>query len=241
MAPQPGLNQRAAQVPIAFAGFAAPALSRTFVLARTHGAPATQVARREEPGHIAAGFSHDADRANPIHPRNGVQRRQHRFERDEPLIDLRGQPLQRFVEKIDLGEDLLDEKRVVGAKPSLQRAPQFGQLLPQLAARQLRQDAGSVVPSTSACSMARPLLPMTFVMTVVSFSSASSRTLQSRLTSWLRSRTCWTRYRVKSRKFWLHTGFAAPFPHRGLVRLSQDSFRRNDNNRRIRFFRFTTR
>src|SRR5262245_53114982 len=27
--PQPGLNQRAAQVPIAFAGFAAPALSRT--------------------------------------------------------------------------------------------------------------------------------------------------------------------------------------------------------------------
>src|ERR1700694_476913 len=39
--PQPGLNQRAAQVTIAFAGFAAPALSRTFVLARTHGAPAT--------------------------------------------------------------------------------------------------------------------------------------------------------------------------------------------------------
>src|SRR5262249_30520996 len=35
--PQPGLNQRAAQVPIAFAGFAAPALSRTFILARTHG------------------------------------------------------------------------------------------------------------------------------------------------------------------------------------------------------------
>src|SRR5437667_2203002 len=73
--PQPGLNQRAAQVPIAFAGFAASALSRTFVLARTHRAPATQVARREEPGHVAAGFSHDADRANPIHPRNGVQRR----------------------------------------------------------------------------------------------------------------------------------------------------------------------
>ena len=37
---------------------------------------------------------------------------------------------QRFVENIDRGEDLLDEKRVVGAKPSLQRAPQFGQLLP---------------------------------------------------------------------------------------------------------------
>jgi hypothetical protein len=52
--PQPGLNQRGAQVPIAFVGFAAPALSRTFVLARTHGAPATQVARRAAGDHILA-------------------------------------------------------------------------------------------------------------------------------------------------------------------------------------------
>src|SRR3989442_6198824 len=47
--PQPCLNHRAALVPIAFAGFAASALSRTFVLSRTNGAPATQLARREKP------------------------------------------------------------------------------------------------------------------------------------------------------------------------------------------------
>jgi hypothetical protein len=191
---QAGLNRGAAQIPVALPRLPAAPFAGTFVLPGSHCAPATQMFGRGKPRHVASRFSHDGDRADPIDTGNRVQGGQRRFERDQSPIDFRRQTLQRLVEKIDLRKDLFDEKRMARAKATLEDAPQVRQLSAQPAPRQVgSKTSGSVVPSTSARSIARPLTPMTSVITLVSFRPASSKTLHRRFTCWLRSSTCCTR------------------------------------------------
>jgi hypothetical protein len=83
---QAGLDQGAAQIPVALPRLPAAPLAGTFVLAGTHRAPAAQVFGRGKLAHVTSGFSHDADRTDPIHTGNSVQGGQRRFERDQSPI-----------------------------------------------------------------------------------------------------------------------------------------------------------
>ena len=137
---QAGLDQGASQVAVALTRLPTAPFAGTLVLAGTHGAPATQVGGRGKPAHVAAGFRHDADRADAIDPRNRVQSGQHRFEWAQAPIDFRRHATDRLVEEVDLRQDPLDEKRVVRPKPALQGAPEVSQFLAQPSSRQVGQD-----------------------------------------------------------------------------------------------------
>ena len=65
----------------------------------------------------------------------------------------------RLVEEIEVSEDRADQKRVSVVEAALQRLAQRGQLLAHRAPRELGQHPGSVVPATSASSIARPETP----------------------------------------------------------------------------------
>ena len=85
---------------------------------------------------------------------------------------------------------LPDDQRVVGVEAAVQRLAQRRHLLAQLPVRQLGEHVGSVVPATSASSIARPDLPRMSVATESSLMSVSSSIFCSRLASRWRSRTC---------------------------------------------------
>ena len=141
----------------------------------------------------AAGLHHNADRADPVNPRNRVQGGQHRSERGDPPIDFRGQPIQGLVEIIDLGEELLQQEGVHRAKAPDQRPLQRRQFLPQLPAREIRQNLRVRRPSDQRLHHRPPAHPHPSVSTLVTFTPASSSTFCNRLTSRLRSRVCCTR------------------------------------------------
>ena len=120
-------------------------------------------------------------------------------ERDQPLLDLRGQRRDRLVQIVDVREDLRDDQRVVRFEVARERLPQRRQLLAQCAPCELGQNLGSRVPDTSASSISRPDTPSTSVATQDSLTPASSSTLCSRFASRARSWISDLRYRVSSR------------------------------------------
>ena len=91
-------------------------VSPAFVLTRAERGPTAQVRLGREATHVATGLSHHNRRAVPVDTGNRIQQGQHRLERAQPPIDLGRQPVQGFVQKVDLREDLLNQERVMRPK-----------------------------------------------------------------------------------------------------------------------------
>jgi hypothetical protein len=63
-------------------------------------------------------------------------------ERGDLLLDLRGEPLDRLIEEVDVREDLADDQRVLVPEATDERLAQRRDLLAQLAVCQVREDLG---------------------------------------------------------------------------------------------------
>jgi hypothetical protein len=92
-----------------------------------------------KPRHVGPDFRQNDLGHAPIHPGNLVQPLNHRGERAHARGDLPTHLLNHRIEVIDVRQLLGDQELVMGAKASRQCPLQLGDLLPQLAVRQLRQ------------------------------------------------------------------------------------------------------
>jgi len=98
-----------------------------------------------------------------------------------------------LIEEVQVREDRADDQRVMGLKAALQGLSERGQLLRNTPPA---RTSGSVVPATSASSIARPETPRMSVATQSSLIPVSSSALRSRLASRWRSAIWVLRYRV---------------------------------------------
>ena len=103
--------------------------------------------------------------------------------RGDVFPDRLGQARDLRVEEIEVVEDRPDPDRMQVIEATLQRLPERLDLGAQLAPGEIGEDFGSVVPATSASSIARPDLPRMFVATQSSLIPVSSSALCSRLAS----------------------------------------------------------
>jgi hypothetical protein len=78
-----------------------------------------------------------------------------RCERAELLPDRVREPVDVLIQEVQVGEDRADHQCVVGLEAALQRLAQLRQLLRSLPLASSASTAGSVVPATSASSIAR--------------------------------------------------------------------------------------
>ena len=101
--------------------------------------------------HVAARFSHHADRPDPIHPRNRVQRRQHRLERGRRSSIRRSAAPASHRGSQSSPRSARSETRD-GAGTSLQRRRNAGSFLRSLPRASSASTSGSVVPSTRAAA-----------------------------------------------------------------------------------------
>jgi hypothetical protein len=139
------------------------------------------MASGREGGHVGADLCYDDLGDASANPRDRVEPVHHRPERAQHLLDLRRHRGDRLVEIVDVGQQLTDEESVVTAEATRQGGAQGRELRASPAAGELRQNVGSVVPATSALSIARPDTPRMSLATVASLMPASSSTLCSRL------------------------------------------------------------
>jgi zinc-finger of transposase IS204/IS1001/IS1096/IS1165/Helix-turn-helix domain of transposase family ISL3 len=136
---QRGLGQRAAQPPVPFARLPGPVPAGTLVVARAEPGPARQMTRAGEDPHIYPDLCQDDLRGALVHPREGVQAREVRGERSDDVVDLPTDRGDELVQVVQMGQQLRDEKRMMGAKPAGQRLTQRRELRPQPPAGQLRE------------------------------------------------------------------------------------------------------
>ncbi len=70
--------------------------------------------------HVAARFNDEPDGTEPVHTGNRIEGREHRLKWGQTPITLRRESLERLVQKVDLGEDLLEEKGVMRPEAPVQ-------------------------------------------------------------------------------------------------------------------------
>jgi hypothetical protein len=98
--------------------------------------------RRREDCHLHADLG-DQDLRRPlVHAGDRVQAIHLLGKRGDHLVDVRTQRLDHFVEVVEVGEHLSDEKGVMGAKAPGQGLPERRKLFAELAARQVGHDVG---------------------------------------------------------------------------------------------------
>jgi hypothetical protein len=107
---------------------------------------------------------------------------------------------------VEVRQDLGDKKAVMLPEAATQGLPQGGKFLAQRPASQVGQDSASVVPWTSASSMARPETPRMSVATDADVTPASSSTLWRRFAARVRSWINDFRWRVRSRSSRIDAG-----------------------------------
>ena len=135
------LDQRLTEPLGALARLARAALARGLVVARAHAGPGREVLGRREGGHVAAGLGdYHFGRAAPD-TRDRAEQLNRRRERAQLLLDRARELVDRLVEIVDVREDPPDDQDVLSVKAALQRCPQRGQLLAQLAAREIGEHA----------------------------------------------------------------------------------------------------
>ena len=103
---------------VALASLAALSLARTLVVARTHPAPARQMARRGETTHVDADLGDDHFRRSLLNARNGLQALDDLRERVQQLLDLVTAFLDGLVEVVQVSQDAPNQKPVVAPDPS---------------------------------------------------------------------------------------------------------------------------
>src|SRR2546429_591956 len=122
----PRLDHRHPEPLVALASLAAFSLARTLVIARTHPAPARQMARSGETTHVDADLGDDHFRRSLLNARNGLQALNDLRERVQQLLDLVTAFLDGLVEVVQVSQDAPNQKPVVAPETALQGAPQLG-------------------------------------------------------------------------------------------------------------------
>jgi hypothetical protein len=113
-----------------------------------------------EGGHVAAGLGDDHLCGAALHAGDRARQLNRRGERGDLLLDRGRQTLDRFVQEVDVGEDLPDDQRVLCVETALERLAQRGELRAQLAARdvgervRVRRSATSASRSRGRCGRA---------------------------------------------------------------------------------------
>ena len=157
-----------------------PALS---LLPRTKAGPAREVPCRREHAHVHADLGDEDLRRALIHAGDRIQAAHLLRKRGHHLVRVGCDVLDHFVEVVEVGQHLADQKGMMGPKASGERLPQRRELSAQRAARQVGQASGSRVPRVRASSMARPETPRTSLAPDADLMPASSSTFWSRLVS----------------------------------------------------------
>src|SRR6266516_2463967 len=132
-----GFGQSRAQPHVTFASLAALALAGTLVVAWTDAHPGRQVRRTWKTSNVRADFGQEdldgalADARDRVQPLNLV------LKRAQSLSDLLTQLLDQFVQAVEMGELVRDEKPLVGSDAPRQRTLELRQLGAQIAFGQI--------------------------------------------------------------------------------------------------------
>src|SRR6266545_6288238 len=169
--------------PVALAGPPGLVLPRTLVVARTQAGPTGEMRRRREHAHIHPDLGDEHLRRPPIHAGDRVQATHLLRKRGDDLGDVRTQRLDHFVELVEVGQQLTDEKGVMGRKRPARAWRNAGSFLRSLPRARSAKTSGSPVPRSKASSIARPETPRTSLATDANLMPASSSTFCSRLAS----------------------------------------------------------
>ena len=141
--------------------------------------------------HVGADLGDDHLGGAPLHAGDRAEQLNRRRERADLLLDRVREPVDLLVEEVEVREDRADDD-ARARRRSGPRAPRAAPAA-SCAACPLASSAstaGSVVPATSASSIARPDTPRMSVATQSSLMPVSSRILCSRLASRWRSSIC---------------------------------------------------
>jgi hypothetical protein len=118
-----------------------------------------------------------------VDARDGVEKFDLLRERGDHPLDLDAKIIDRIIEVVDVGHYLAHHEGMMRGEASLQSIPERGQLGAKTARANSAKTSGSVVPPTSASSIALPEAPSTRVATEESFIPASWSTFSRRWTS----------------------------------------------------------
>lgn len=152
-------NQRGPKLAVALTGLAALALACALMMARTDPSPTAEMPIRGKRRQVDADLGHDPFNRALVHPRDRIQRLDQGRGRAEVLLDLLAQTCDRLFEVIQRRQELADQKPMMPPKAPGQAARNAGSLARSLLLASSASVSGSVVPCTSASSIARPEPP----------------------------------------------------------------------------------
>jgi hypothetical protein len=133
-----------------------------------------------EDGHVEADLGEDVLGGAGLDPVQGAQKLNGRRERAQLLLDRLREPLDLLVEEVEVGEDRSTSSACSGSKRPSSASLSAGIFLRSLPRARSASTSGSVVPRTSASSIARPETPRMSVATQSSLIPVSSSVLCSR-------------------------------------------------------------
>src|ERR1051325_7812659 len=113
-------DQSTSKPPIAFARLAAASLPGAFILPRAKSSPGCQVAGGGKAAHIGTDLGDDDLGSATTNARDGVEAVKHQLKRALTFSDFSAQSLDRFIQKVDVGQNLRHQKALMRTKPSCQ-------------------------------------------------------------------------------------------------------------------------
>src|SRR6266851_1159489 len=174
-------------------------LAGALIVAGTERRPTGQVSVARETAHVHAELGYKHLGRALIDPGDRVQLHQVLGEWGEPALDFLAHHTDRFLQIIHVGQQLMTRNAWCGRKRPASAWRKAGSFLRNLPRARSASTSGSVVPCTSASSIARPDTPRMLVATDASLIPASCsslcRRLAARVRSWISTRRC----RVRSR------------------------------------------
>ncbi|GFP32800.1 hypothetical protein HKBW3S42_01108 [Candidatus Hakubella thermalkaliphila] len=180
-------NQGSVQPAISLADLTTFVLASAFIIRRTNTSPGGQMAMGRKAAHVHSNLSNDCLGRPLTHPGGGADSLDLFGKRGQATFHLLADPFNGFIQKVQMGENLLQHKALMGTETALQSLLALRKLLRSRPRARSATTWGSVLPESRASSMALPETPMTSVATEESLILADSRSLCKRFTSLTRS------------------------------------------------------